>query len=98
MGTARRNYNDQTGVKHMPTSSSAWNAIMQYSFLRVFANDGTIDADELAMLEKLALEDGSVDPKERDVLSRVFARVNADSVSADIWQQICSFKERHQIP
>jgi len=82
----------------MPTSNSAWNAIMQYSFLRVFANDGTIDADELAMLEKLALEDGSVDPKERDVLSRVFARVNADSVSADVWQQICRFKERHQIP
>jgi hypothetical protein len=82
----------------MPTSSSAWNAIMQYSFLRVFANDGTIDADELAMLEKLALEDGSVDPKERDVLSRVFARVNADAVSADVWQEICRFKERHQIP
>jgi hypothetical protein len=50
------------------------------------------------MLEKLALEDGSVDPKERDVLSRVFARVNADSVSADVWQEICRFKERHQIP
>ena len=82
----------------MPTSSSAWNAIMQYSFLRVFANDGTIDADELAMLEKLALEDGSVDPKERDVLSRVFARVNADSVSADVWQEIGRFKERYQIP
>ena len=48
---------------------------MQYSFLRVFANDGTIDAEELAMLEKLALEDGSVDPRERDVLSRIFARV-----------------------
>jgi hypothetical protein len=98
VGTARRNHNDQTGVQHMPTPSSAWNAIMQYSFLRVFANDGTIDADELAMLEKLALEDGSGDPKERDVLSRVFARVTADSVSADVWQQICSFKERHQIP
>jgi hypothetical protein len=31
------------------------NAIMQYSFLYVFANDGTIDAQELAMIEKLAL-------------------------------------------
>ena len=82
----------------MPTSNSAWNAIMQYSFLRVFANDGTIDAEELAMLEKLALEDGSVDQEERDVLSRIFTRVDARSVSADVWQEICRFKERHQIP
>ena len=82
----------------MSDTSSSWNAIMQYSFLRVFANDGTIDAEELAMLEKLALEDGAVDPKERDVLSRIFARVDARSVSADVWQEICRFKERHQIP
>jgi hypothetical protein len=82
----------------MPTSNSAWNAIMQYSFLRVFANDGTIDAEELAMLEKLALQDGSVDPKEREVLSRIFARVDARSVSADVWQEIVRFKEIHGIP
>jgi hypothetical protein len=82
----------------MSTTSSAWNAIMQYSFLRIFANDGTIDADELAMLEKLALEDGTVDDRERDVLSRIFARVNAGTVSAEVWQEISGFKERHRIP
>jgi hypothetical protein len=82
----------------MSTSGSTWNAIMQYSFLRIFANDGTIDAGELAMLQKLALEDGTVDDKERDVLSHIFARVSADSVASDVWQEICRFKERHQIP
>jgi tellurite resistance protein len=71
---------------------------MQYSFLRVFANDGTTDADELAMLEKLALEDGTVDPQEREVLSRIFARVDASTVPADVWQEISRFKERYQIP
>ena len=71
---------------------------MQYSFLRIFANDGTIDADELAMLEKLALEDGTVDDRERDVLSRIFARVNAGTVSAEVWPEISRFKERHRIP
>ena len=39
----------------MSNRDSSWNAIMQYSFLRVFANDGTIDANELAMLERLAI-------------------------------------------
>ena len=82
----------------MSTPGSTWNAIMQYSFLRIFANDGTIDAGELEMLQKLALEDGTVNDKEHDVLSHIFARVSADTVSSDVWQEICRFKERHQIP
>jgi hypothetical protein len=81
----------------MMTNGSAWNALMQYSFLAIFANDKTIDARELAMLEKLALEDGSVDDEERAVLVRIFGRVTQDTVSQDVWDEICSFKSRHQI-
>ncbi len=73
------------------------NAIMQCSFLYVFANDGTIDAQELAMLERLALEDGMVDYKERDILSRIFSRVTAQSVTEDVWEEICRFKAKYQI-
>jgi hypothetical protein len=82
----------------MANRESSWNAIMQYSFLRVFANDGTIDADELAMLERLALRDGTVDEDERAVLSRIFARVAPGSVSAGVWDEICRFKAEHSIP
>ena len=81
----------------MATTSSA-NAIMQYSFLCVFANDRTIDARELAMLEKLALEDGTMDDQERAMLSRIFARVTAESVAEDVWDEICRFKAEYQIP
>jgi len=81
----------------MTRTSSGWNAIMQYSFLRVFANDGTIDAAELAMLEKLALEDGKVDEQEKAVLSRIFARVNAGTVSPEVWDEICRFKAQYDI-
>ena len=38
----------------MTKQTSSWNEIMQYSFLAVFANDGRIDAAEMAFLEKLA--------------------------------------------
>ena len=82
----------------MTTQGSGWNAIMQYSFLRVFANDQTIDAAELAMLEKLALSDSQVDDQERTILSRVFGRVNETTVTPDVWQEVCRFKERYQIP
>jgi len=79
-------------------TGSSWNAIMQYSFLHVFANDGTIDADELAMIERLALEDGTIDDQERAVLGRIFDRVSAKTVSDEVWQEITRFKARYQIP
>lgn len=82
----------------MSNSSSGWNAIAQYSFLRVFANDDTIDADELAMLERLAMADGEVDERERRVLSSIFSRVGEDTVAPDVWQSIQQFKARHRIP
>jgi hypothetical protein len=82
----------------MTTNGSGWNAIMQYSFLRVFANDQTIDSDELAMLEKLALSDSQVDDQERVILSRVFARVNERTCTPAVWQEVCRFKERYRIP
>jgi hypothetical protein len=80
------------------TERSSWNAIMQYSFLHVFANDGLIDRDELQMLERLALQDGAVDERERDVLARVFARVNPQTVDPSVLEEINRFKARFSIP
>ena len=82
----------------MADVSSNWNAIMQYSFIRIFANDGTIDAAELAMLERLAMADGLVDDRERNVLARIFSRINPDNVSTDVREDIETFKALHRIP
>lgn len=71
---------------------------MQYSFIRIFANDGTIDADELAMLERLAMADGLMDDRERNVLTTIFSRVNPEVVSDEVRDGIEQFKARHQIP
>jgi len=71
---------------------------MQYSFLHVFANDGLIDRNELQMLERLALQDGAVDAKERDVFARVFARVNAQTIDPAVWDEIQRFKAKYDIP
>ena len=82
----------------MSDDGSAWNAIMQYSFLSVFAKDGLIDRDELAMLERLALRDGQVDEAERAVLARVFARVDAATTDPDVWTEMQRFKREFAIP
>jgi len=82
----------------MANDGSAWNAIMQYSFLRVFANDGLLDRAELAMIERLALQDGKVDHKEREVLSRIFARVDRLTVDPEVWSEVQRFKAEFGIP
>jgi len=69
---------------------------MPYS-RRVFANDGTIDSDELAMRERPGLGDGTVDEAERAVASRLFARVAPDTVCPGVWDEICRFKAEHSI-
>jgi predicted nucleic acid-binding protein len=50
------------------------------------------------MLEKLALSDSEVDDDEKAILSRVFARISETTVSPEVWQEVCRFKTRYQIP
>ena len=80
-----------------PQAGSGWNAIMQYAFLRVFANDGRLDHDELAMLERLALADGVVDERERRTLSTILQRAEA-AASDDMLASIAEFRQRFAIP
>ena len=67
------------------------NAILQYSFLHVFANDKIIDAHELAFIEKLALEDGKVDDEERKVLALIFKRGLKADLSDEVREEIQRF-------
>lgn len=76
---------------------SAAKRLAAYSYLVAFANDGTLDEAELAMLEKLALEDGVVDDAEKQVLENIFNRVGKDKVTEAVWNHIEEFKEDHGI-
>lgn len=79
-----------------PQAGSAWNAIMQYAFLRIFANDGRLDAAELAMLERLATADGVVDERERRTLSNILARADANATD-EMRESIAAFRQRYAI-
>lgn len=71
--------------------------IMEYSFLVVFANDGLLDQRELQMLERLALENGEVDERERQVLRNIFARARQHGVSDAVEVEIAHFCDRYAI-
>ena len=77
--------------------STSWRQIVQTSFLKVFNDDETIDAGEWAMLKKLALADGVVDDKEREVLAKIFDRVDPKSLDPKVREEIESFRAEHGI-
>lgn len=79
------------------TDGSRAGDIQRYSFMTVFANDATIDAEELAVMQRLALADGTVDAREREVLRSIFDRVSEHTVAPDVWAEIQDFRARHDI-
>lgn len=81
----------------MSAEDSQANAIMQYSFLKVFANDRTIDEGELRFMERLALRDGSVDDKEREMLRAILNRVSESTVDPNTWTAVTRFRQRFGI-
>ena len=76
---------------------SRWRDLIQYSFLKVFADDEMIDAGEWAVLKKLALADGIVDEPERMVLAKIFDRVDPKSLEPKVREEIAKFRAEHGI-
>ncbi len=66
--------------------------IMNYSFLVAFADDGTIDEGELAFIKRLALKDGVLDDKEKEVLVRIFGKLDESALSSTVRTEIASFR------
>ena len=71
--------------------------LIGYSFLVVFANDDTIDEDELLLMEKLALEDHVVDEDEKKALRAIFDRVDTRKLAAQVSEEINRFREKNKI-
>lgn len=74
------------------TSDSRAREIANYSFLVMFANDGLIDAAELAFVERLALADREIDAAEREVLRNIFGRVKPERLAPDVAAEIARFR------
>jgi hypothetical protein len=79
------------------TSDSGAKRLAAYSFLVVFANDGTISSKELEMLERIAIEDNVIDDAEKQVLKTIFSRVSHESVSPEVWQNVEEFRAKYGI-
>jgi uncharacterized membrane protein YebE (DUF533 family) len=78
----------------MNTGSRA-REIMNYSFLVALADDGVIDEGELAFIKRLALQDGILDDQEKEVLDRIFAKLDHAALSPAVRTEIENFRKEH---
>ncbi|HML94206.1 MAG TPA: hypothetical protein PKC29_02125 [Thermodesulfobacteriota bacterium] len=79
------------------SSDSGAKQLMGYSFLVVFANDGTVSEEELKMLERIALEDKVVDEDEKRILKTIFSRAEKTPLSTEVSEDIKKFRQKYSI-
>lgn len=70
---------------------------LAYSAIKIFANDGTIDMNELNFLLGLALKDNQIDEDERRVLANIFDKAESTKLSAAVRWRIRDARRKHSI-
>jgi len=79
------------------TIQSGGKYLVCYSFLVILANDYILDANEIIMLEKLALSDGRIDDEERELLRNLLNRLEKRDMAVDVRREIDQFREANNI-
>lgn len=70
---------------------------LAYSSIPVFADDGTLDFEELNFLLGTALKDGQIDDDEKRVLGNIFSQINQQDVTEKVWTRIAEVKKKYGI-
>ena len=70
---------------------------LAYASLVLWADDGTLDTQELDTLLNIALRDGVITDSEKDVLRGVFNRIHEEDVPAEVWNKIQDIRKQHAI-
>jgi hypothetical protein len=61
---------------------------MSFRSIECFANDGTLDAEELMKIVNIALKDGVVDENEKRVLRNIIDRLKTDELDGELSEKI----------
>lgn len=70
---------------------------LAYASLVLYADDGKLGKDELKTLIEIALRDGSMTDREREILRGLFNRIREEDVSAGTWRQLQAIRQDYSI-
>ena len=67
---------------------------MSFRSINCFADDGKLDADELAEIFAIALRDGKVDANEVRVLNNIIKRLTPEELTEEMKAQLKEIEEK----
>ncbi len=70
---------------------------LAYATLVLYADDGHLGKDELKTLLEIALRDGSMTDREREILRGLFNRLREEDVNAETWLQLQTIRRDYSI-
>jgi len=70
---------------------------LAYATLVMYVDDGKLGKDELKTLLEIALRDGSMTDREREILRGLFNRIREEDVAADTWLQLQTIRQDYSI-
>jgi hypothetical protein len=70
---------------------------LAYSSIPVFADDGTLDLEELNFLLGIALKDGKIDDDEKRVLGNILKPIDQHEVTPKVWKRISEVKKKYDL-
>lgn len=68
---------------------------MTFHSINCFANDGTLDVEELNQIVNIALKDGVVDDNEKRVLSNIIGRLNETELDGELLAKVDEVKKAY---
>jgi len=68
---------------------------MTFHSINCFANDGTLDREELDQIVAIALKDGVVDDNEKRVLANIIGRLNETELDGELLTRIEEVKTQY---
>ncbi len=83
--------------ENSPESENDSSIELAHASLVLWAEDGTLDAQELDTLLNIALRDGVISDSEKDVLRSVFNRVHEEDVNGEVWAKIQDIRKQHSV-
>ncbi len=66
---------------------------MSFRSKQAFDEHGTLNAEELGALVEIAIRDGHIDPKEKQVLENVMARLEQEELDPELAESVEELKK-----
>ncbi len=70
---------------------------LAYASLAMYADDGKLDEAELTTLLQIAMRDGAISEREKEILRALFNRIHEEDVGGDVWDHIQQVRKQHAI-